>query len=314
MTPPPTKLRFYNTSSTWLSKNWKMGRLFGAGNKASAKGGKRTGGFTKNSAKTAKKLQTLQTLVQTVQHEVDSGSTHLYAAARRGDGARVQELIEAGSSVNEATTSGRTPLHVAAQNGHLTVVMKPTKRTKMHNSLTEAEISAIVDADAGIYFGDEVWPGDEEDQMPELMSQSSDDDDEVTIAPALSGNPLAVRMTLREVLDAGLARLEAGAFSSSDEDDERYWYRDEDNEAPPTKLRKRRKLHDSASASHDGAAEDTRSRIVQVLPAIAGEEEYWTLRADGISRVETAEALELWGELPHAWTAWGAPRYCAGKN
>ena len=91
-----------------------MGRLFGAGNKASAKGGKRTGGFTKNSAKTAKKLQTLQTLVQTVQHEVDSGSTHLYAAARRGDGAWVQELIEAGSSVNEATTSGRTPLHVAA--------------------------------------------------------------------------------------------------------------------------------------------------------------------------------------------------------
>jgi len=272
-----------------------MGRLFGARNKASAKGGKRTGGkrsasfFTKNSAKTAKKLQTLQTLVQTVQHEVDSGSTHLYAAARRGDGARVQELIEAGSSVNEATTSGRTPLHVAAQNGHLTVVMKPTKRTKMHNSLTEAEISAIVDADAGIYFGDEVWPGDEEDQMPELMSQSSDDDDEVTIAPALSGNPLPVRMTLRErilheslhvaaqnghltvvmkptkrteaeisaIIAAELARLEAGAYSSSDEDDERYWYRDEDNEAPPTKLRKRRKLHDSASASHDGACNES---------------------------------------------------------
>jgi len=253
-----------------------MGRLFGAGNKASAKGGKRTGGkrsasfFTKNSAKTAKKLQTLQTLVQTVQHEVDSGSTHLYAAARRGDGARVQEPIEAGSSVNETTTSGRTPLHVAAQNGHLTVVMKPTKRTKMHNSLTEAEISAILDADAQLYFGDvEVWPGDEEDQMPELMSQSSDDDDEVTIAPALSGNPLAVRMTLREVLDAGLARLEAGAFSSSDEDDERYWYRDEDNEAPPTKLRKRRKLHDSASASHDGAAEDTS------LPRTAGVASHW---------------------------------------
>jgi hypothetical protein len=291
-------------------QNWKMGRLlFGAGNKASAKGGKRTGGFTKNSAKTAKKLQTLQTLVQTVQHEVDSGSTHLYAAARRGDGARVQELIEAGSSVNEATTSGRTPLHVAAQNGHLTVVMKPTKRTKMHNSLTEAEISAIVDADAGIYFGDEVWPGDEEDQMPELMSQSSDDDWYQKI--------LSRRMTPREaeisaIVEATLARLEAG--SSSDEDDERYWYRDEDNEAPPTKLRKRRKLHDSASASHDGAAEDTRSRIVQVLPAIAGEEEYMTLRADGIARVETAEALELWGELPHAWTAWGAPRYCAGKN
>ena len=241
-----------------------MGRLlFGAGNTASTKGGKRKGkrsasNFTKDSAKAAKKLQTRQTLVQTVQHEVDSGSTHLYAAARRGDGARVQEPIEAGSSVNETTTSGRTPLHVAAQNGHLTVVMKPTKRTKMHNSLTEAEISAIVDADAGIFFGDvEVWPGDEEDQMPELMSQSSDDDDEVTIAPALSGNPLAVRMTLREVLDAGLARLEAGAFSSSDEDDERYWYRDEDNEAPPTKLRKRRKLHDSASASHDGACNES---------------------------------------------------------
>ena len=228
-----------------------MGRLFGAGNKASAKGGKRTGGFTKNSAKTAKKLQTRQTLMQTVQHEVDSG-----------------------------------------------------------NSLTEAEISAIVDADAGIFFGDvEVWPGDEEDQMPELMSQSSDDDWYQKV--------IGRRLTPREaeisaIVEAELARLEAG--SSSDEDDERYWYRDEDNEAPPTKLRKRRKLHDSASASHDGAAEDTRSRIVQVLPAIAGEEEYWTLRADGISRVETAEALELAGELPHVWTAWGAPRYCAGKN
>ena len=107
-----------------------MGRLlFGAGNTASTKGGKRKGkrsasNFTKDSAKAAKKLQTRQTLLQTVQHEVDCGSTHLYAAARRGDGAWVQELIEGGSSVNEATTSGWTPLHVAAQNGHLTVVMK----------------------------------------------------------------------------------------------------------------------------------------------------------------------------------------------
>ena len=176
-----------------------MGRLFGAGNKASAKGGKRTGGFTKNSAKTAKKLQTRQTLMQTVQHEVDSG-----------------------------------------------------------NSLTEAEISAIVDADAGIFFGDvEVWPGDEEDQMPELMSQSSDDDWYQKV--------IGRRLTPREaeisaIVEAELARLEA----ASDEDDERYWYRDEDNEAPPTKLRKRRKLHDSASASHDGAAEDTS------LPRTAG--------------------------------------------
>jgi hypothetical protein len=65
------------------------------------------------------------------------------------------------------------------------------------------------------------------------------------------------------IITAALARLEAGAYSSSDED-ERYWYRDEDNEAPPTKLRKLRKLHDSASASHDGAAEDTS------LPRTAG--------------------------------------------
>ena len=97
--------------------------------------------------------------------------------------------------------------------------------------------------------------------MPELMSQSSDDDDEVTIAPALSGNPLAVRMTL----DAGLARLEAG-YSSSDssayEDDDD----DDDDEAPPTK---RRKLDDSASASHDGAAEDTS------LPRTAGVASHW---------------------------------------
>ena len=192
-----------------------MGRLFGAGNKASAKGGKRTGGFTKNSAKTAKTLQTLQTLVQTVQHEVDSG-----------------------------------------------------------NSLTEAEISAIVDADAGIFFGDvEVWPGDEEDQMPggrtPLHVAAQNGHLTVVLTEAeISARAKEKQRRTDAIITAGLARLEAGAFSSSDEDDERYWYRDEDNEAPPTKLRKRRKLHDSASASHDGA-EDTS------LPRTAGVASHW---------------------------------------
>jgi len=53
------------------------------------------------------------------------GCTPLFMAAQEGHLTVVTYLIAAGADVDKATTDdGRTPLFIAAQNGHLTVVTK----------------------------------------------------------------------------------------------------------------------------------------------------------------------------------------------
>jgi acyl-CoA-binding protein len=60
--------------------------------------------------------------VEEAQHEGSSSSLPLIAAARSGDCEQVRKLLEAGVDANQRDSEGCTPLHWAADRGHLNVV------------------------------------------------------------------------------------------------------------------------------------------------------------------------------------------------
>ena len=61
-------------------------------------------------------------LVLTKIKQMNSGKTPLYLAAGNGHLDVVRHLVEVGADKDRAENEGATPLYVAAQNGHLDVV------------------------------------------------------------------------------------------------------------------------------------------------------------------------------------------------
>jgi len=80
---------------------------------------------------------------------IDVELSDLHYAAGTGDGAKVRELIASGSPVN-SFENGSTPLHLAAQNGHLEVV---TLLLEMGADVNARDPGTIADTPLGLVAG-----------------------------------------------------------------------------------------------------------------------------------------------------------------
>ena len=72
-------------------------------------------------------------IFEDINHEDKSGTTALSQATRAGDLSEVQDCIDMGADVNKCDKNGRSPLHLASNEGYFFVVQKLGKGIKNKN-------------------------------------------------------------------------------------------------------------------------------------------------------------------------------------